>query len=93
MELNDTYKTILKSAEGEVFKDKNSKFYGFTFPVKTEDDVKIHLENLKKEHYAARHWCYAYQIGTEKIKYRANDDGEPTTQPECQFMARFSLLK
>lgn len=32
---------------------------------------------MKKEHYAARHWCYAYQFGTDRIQYRANDDGEP----------------
>ena len=73
----DLYKTIAKPAQGELFKDKNSKFYGYAFPVTSEVEVKIHLENLRKEHYAARHWCYAYQIGTENIKYRANDDGEP----------------
>ena len=39
--------------------------------------MKIHIENLKKQHFSARHWCYAYQIGTDKIQYRANDDGEP----------------
>jgi uncharacterized YigZ family protein len=74
---NDTYKTISKPAQGEIFKDKNSKFYGFAYHVLNEEQVKTHLEALKKEHYTARHWCYAYQIGTEKIKYRANDDGEP----------------
>ncbi|WP_458626200.1 IMPACT family protein [Winogradskyella sp. PC D3.3] len=74
---NDTYKTISKSAKGELFKDKNSKFYGYTFPVINEEQIKQHIEDLKKEHYAARHWCYAYQIGTETIHYRANDDGEP----------------
>ena len=74
---NDLYKTIAKPAQGELFKDKNSKFYGYAFPVTSETEIKIHLEDLKKEHYAARHWCYAYQIGTEHIKYRANDDGEP----------------
>ncbi|SDI20402.1 IMPACT family protein [Winogradskyella thalassocola] len=73
----DTYKTITKQAQGELFKDKNSKFYGFTFPVTNEEQIKQHIEDLKKEHYAARHWCYAYQIGTETIQYRANDDGEP----------------
>ena len=73
----DTYKTITKTIEPVLFKDKNSKFFGYTFPVLNEDDVKLHIEGLKKEHHSARHWCYAYQIGTETISYRANDDGEP----------------
>ena len=77
MNQKDTYKTIDKSPDPVLFKDKHSKFFGYTFPVQTEDDVKFYLEKLKKEHHAARHWCYAYQLGTEKISYRANDDGEP----------------
>ncbi|WP_179354654.1 IMPACT family protein [Winogradskyella vidalii] len=78
MSEDDLYKTITKPAQGEIFKDKNSKFYGFTFPVSNEDQIKEHLEAIKKEHYAARHWCYAFQIGTDSIQYRANDDGEPS---------------
>lgn len=74
----DTYKTIIKTSEAILFKDKNSKFFGYAFPVLNEDAVKLHLEQLKKEHHAARHWCYAYQLGTETIAYRANDDGEPS---------------
>ena len=77
MENKDTYKTITKKTEAALFKDKNSKFFGYAFPVLNEAEIKTHLESLKKEHYAARHWCYAYQLGTEKIRYRANDDGEP----------------
>ncbi|MFD1614273.1 IMPACT family protein [Gelatiniphilus marinus] len=73
----DTYKTINTSTEAILFKDKNSKFFGYAYPITSEDDVKLHINNLKKEHHAARHWCYAYQIGTENISYRANDDGEP----------------
>ena len=73
----DTYKTITKRSEEVLFKDKNSKFFGYAFPVKTEEAVKQHIEDLKKQHHQARHWCYAYQIGTETITYRANDDGEP----------------
>ncbi len=73
----DTYRTILKPSDEVLFKDKNSKFFGYAFPVLNEDDVKLHIESLKKQHHAARHWCYAYQIGTDDIKYRANDDGEP----------------
>ena len=79
MEEKDTYKTITKPSDGVLFKDKNSKFFGYAFPVLNEDDIKVHIETLKKEHHSARHWCYAYQLGTQEneITYRANDDGEP----------------
>lgn len=74
---NDLYKTIDFPSEEVLLKEKNSKFFGYAFPVTSEEDVKENLERLRKEHFSARHWCYAYQIGTKKIQYRANDDGEP----------------
>lgn len=74
---NDTYKTIVKPSTETLFKDRNSKFFGYAFPVLNEDEAKHFLDYLKKQHHAARHFCYAYQIGIEDIKYRANDDGEP----------------
>ncbi|MFC4817656.1 IMPACT family protein [Flavobacterium sp. GCM10023249] len=73
----DTYKTIAEASPETLYKEKNSKFFGFAFPITTEEEVKIHIDQLKKEHFSARHWCYAYQLGTTKIQYRANDDGEP----------------
>lgn len=77
MQVKDTYNTIIKPSEEVLFKDKNSKFFGYAFPVKHEVEIKQHLDELKKQHHTARHWCYAYQLGTEDIKFRANDDGEP----------------
>lgn len=77
MEIQDTYLTITESSPEILFKDKNSKFFGYAFPITKEEEVKTHIDNLKKQHFSARHWCYAYQIGTTKIQYRANDDGEP----------------
>lgn len=77
MEIQDTYKTLAHPSEETLFKEKNSKFFGYAFPVNSEDEVKVHLEQIKKQHHSARHWCYAYQLGTETITYRANDDGEP----------------
>jgi uncharacterized YigZ family protein len=74
---NDLYKTIDFPSEEVLLKEKNSKFFGYTFPISSEEEVKEILDRLRKEHFSARHWCYAYQIGTEKIQYRANDDGEP----------------
>jgi uncharacterized YigZ family protein len=73
----DSYKTITKASEETLFKDRNSKFFGYAFPVLHEDDVKESIDLLKKKHHAARHFCYAYQIGVEQVKFRANDDGEP----------------
>jgi uncharacterized YigZ family protein len=73
----DSYKTILKASKETLFKEKGSKFFGYAFPVLNEEDVKDCLEELKKKHHSARHFCYAYQIGVEDVKYRANDDGEP----------------
>ena len=80
MEEKDTYKTITKPSEEVLFKDKNSKFFGYAYAINHEDDVKKHIETLKKTHHSARHWCYAYQLGTQdnRILYRANDDGEPS---------------
>lgn len=74
----DTYNTIDKPSQETLFKDKNSKFFGYTFPVNNEEEVKEKIAKLKKQHHSARHWCYAYQIGTETISFRANDDGEPS---------------
>ncbi len=75
--MQDTYKTIDQPGEEVLFKEKNSKFFGYTFPVQSEEEVKTILDQVKKQHFSARHWCYAYQIGTKNKIYRANDDGEP----------------
>ena len=74
----DTYKTLENPGEETLFKEKGSKFYGYAYPVKNEEEVKNILEELKSKHHSARHWCYAWQIGTDKPGFRANDDGEPS---------------
>ena len=76
--LKDTYRTIAAPTAPVLFKEKQSKFLGYAFPVASEADVKTHLEQLRKEHVGAVHFCYAYQLGAEKKQYRANDDGEPS---------------
>ncbi|PWA09608.1 IMPACT family protein [Flavobacterium laiguense] len=76
--MKDTYNTIALPSEETLFKEKNSKFFGYAFPIESEEEVKPIIETLKKQHPNAGHFCYAYQIGTETIQYRANDDGEPS---------------
>lgn len=73
----DTYKTIESPSEG-IYKEKGSKFIAKAYPVKTEEQVKSIIEQLREEYYDARHHCYAYILGAKGEKWRANDDGEPS---------------
>ena len=74
--MKKTYRTININSES-LFKEKQSKFFGFAFPVSEIQAIKKHIDKLKKIHHTARHFCYAYQIGITKTIYRLNDDGEP----------------
>ena len=78
MEFKDTYNTIEFSPSPVLFKEKNSKFFGYAFPIQSDSAVKPIIDSLRKQHPNAGHYCYAYQIGTDTIVYRANDDGEPS---------------
>lgn len=73
----DFYHSIHTVIEPSFFKEKGSKFYGFALPVRNEDEVREALDTVKKQHYSARHWCYAYRLGMNGEIYRVNDDGEP----------------
>ncbi|MCP9199730.1 YigZ family protein [Gramella sp. GC03-9] len=78
--MKDTYQSITEASPEVLFKDRNSKFFGYAFPIKTEEEANEHLAELKAKHHKARHWCYAWQLGKEEDnqRYRANDDGEPS---------------
>lgn len=78
MEFKETYKTIAVPSEEILFKEKNSKFFGYAFPIASESEIKSLIEPLRKKHFNAVHFCYAFQTGIEKISFRANDDGEPS---------------
>jgi putative IMPACT (imprinted ancient) family translation regulator len=65
-----SYRTIQQASEGN-YKEKGSKFLGFAYPVQSESDVKQKIADLKKEYFDARHHCYAYMLGEDKMKYRA----------------------
>jgi len=77
-ETKDTYKTITEASPESLFKDRGSKFFGYAFPVTSEGDIDNCIQQLKKQHHTARHWCYAWQLGKSYDRYRANDDGEPS---------------
>jgi len=76
LEARDTYKTIAAASDEILYKEKNSKFFGYAFPIQSESEVKPLIDPLRKKHFNAVHFCYAFQVGTDKINFRANDDGE-----------------
>lgn len=75
--MEDTYKTIAQPSEA-LFKEKMSRFIAFAIPVRTVEELKVHLDRLQKEYYDARHICYAYMLGHARTEFRANDNGEPS---------------
>ena len=91
--MDDIYKTIVEPSEETLFKEKNSKFYGYAFPVITEESVKTCIDFLKKKHYNARHFCYAWQLGVESPRYRVNDDGEPNNSAGMPIYGQIQSFK
>ena len=74
----DKYRTVNAIAEG-LYKEKGSRFIYFIYPVKTEEEIKYILTEIKTKYYDARHHCYAYCLGANRERFRANDDGEPSS--------------
>ena len=89
--MNDEYRTLAASSEETLFKDRGSKFFGYAFPVQSEEEVKLQIDELRAQHSNARHFCYAFQLGVENISYRANDDGEPNNSAGMPIMVKFNL--
>lgn len=77
MLFDDTYKTIEKEGEG-IFRDKGSRFIAYLYPIKSEEDIKNIIAELKALHPKARHHCWAMRIGPDRSVFRINDDGEPS---------------
>lgn len=75
--MTDTYRTIAAPSTGE-FKDRGSKFIAYAWPVRSEAEALEYLEFLRKEHFKARHHCFAWRFEPDGNRFRANDDGEPS---------------
>lgn len=73
----DSYLTVNGNAEGE-YSEKRSKFYAFSFHVENTEQIKSIVADVQKKYYDARHVCYAYMLGPERLDWRVNDNGEPS---------------
>jgi len=75
--MTDLFKTIQSPSQGS-YKEKNSKFLAFCYPVSSQEEIRAWLDHLKKHYHDARHHCYAWRLGADMELFRMNDDGEPS---------------
>lgn len=73
----DAYLTLAGHGESELTVDR-SQFLGEALPVGSEQEAEEYVEQVRDEHYDARHVCYGLRVGRggQRID-RSNDDGEP----------------
>lgn len=57
------------------FVEKRSEFIGHVWPVESEEQARVHIEQTKKKYHDARHNCWCYLIKDGPVRY--SDDGEP----------------
>ena len=71
------YNTIEEEGIAE-FKDRGSKFLAHAIPFTDKTILKKYLQQLKKEHPKAAHFCFAWRLGITGDNFRVNDDREPS---------------
>ena len=77
MLFDDTYKEIRDSSCG-LYKENNSKFISYAYPVYSIEHIKQYLKEIRDIESSAHHYCYAYRLHPDKSLYKFHDDGEPT---------------
>ena len=75
------YLVPFENAQSE-FTEKRSRFIGHVFRVESEAEARERIEQVKKQHYDARHNCWCYVIHEGGV-VRYSDDGEPQAQLLC----------
>lgn len=71
------YYTIRGCGSG-IYEEKKSRFIGQAFPVTTNEEIREILSKVRGKYYDARHHCYAYVLGADRMDRKASDDGEPS---------------
>ena len=70
----ETFRVPFQASDSE-FVEKRSRFIGHLLPVKTEEQAREFIGQMKTKDYEARHNCWCYLIGENIVRY--SDDGEP----------------
>lgn len=66
-----------KQGEGKLT-EKMSRFLAFALPVTTAEEAKAIVKEYSNKYHDARHVCWAYMLGAERLEWQLNDNGEPS---------------
>ncbi|MFR7992171.1 MAG: YigZ family protein [Lachnospiraceae bacterium] len=69
-------KIVYQGGNAEIV-EKKSRFLASVQPVNSEEEALEFLQEVRREHWGAKHHCYAYVIGEGQRLQRFSDDGEP----------------
>ena len=85
-----------------IYKQLNSKFYGYLYSVSSIDDIKKYLNQLKEKYPDCSHICYSYRLFNGfnllkdiNISEFSNDDGEPRGSagpPILKILKRYDMI-
>lgn len=89
----DTYKTVSKEVCEGFYSEKRSKFLAFVHHVDSVDEAMAIVKAYRKKYYDARHCCYAYVLGSDRVDFRANDDGEPSSTAGKPILGQLNRLE
>lgn len=73
----DTFYTLAAPSEA-VFTEKRSRFISFAIPVSTREQAREEVKRISKEYFDARHVCWAFMLGADRLDFLSSDNGEPS---------------
>lgn len=75
--MTDVYYTIQGAGESQ-YKEKMSRFLSFAIPVSSTEEARQEVKNFQNRFHDARHVCWAYMLGPDRLEWQLNDNGEPS---------------
>lgn len=88
----DKYYTI-ENAGSSRYTEKMSRFLSFAVPVRSADEARALIKNYQNEYHDARHVCWAYMIGPERLEWQLNDNGEPSGTAGKPILGQINSLE
>lgn len=73
----DTYHTLSAPSKA-AFTEKRSRFISFAIPVASREEAREEVKKISKEYFDARHVCWAFMLGADRLDFLSSDNGEPS---------------